>query len=282
MQTTHRARLSMGLTAIAVAAGSAWWWFSSPAPAPDLPLAVPTSAPTAVAHVPPAVDTTVPPRAEPVPVPPAEHPLAAEEVSAALAALLGQQKLLALLQLDTFPRNFVATVDNLGRSHAPPLVWPVTPVAGRFLVEQRGGTMVINADNSARYTPLVLLAEGIPVAQAVSLYVRMYPLLQQAYVELGFPKGQFNDRLLRVIDLLIATPAAPEAIPVQLTEVKGTVPSLRPWVRYEFADPALESLAAGQKIMVRVGAVNQRRLKARLVAVRQEILQRARLPATSP
>lgn len=280
MQTTHRAWLSMGLTAIVVAAAGAWWWFSSPAP--QLPLAAPTSESPAVAHVPPTVDTSVPPRAEPVPVPPAEHPLAAEEVSAALAALLGQQKLLALLQLDTFPRNVVATVDNLGRSHAPPMVWPVTPAAGRFLVQQRDGTMVIDADNGARYTPLVLLAEGVPVAQAVNLYVRLYPLLQQAYAELGFPKGQFNDRLLQVIDLLIATPNAPEAIPVQLTEVKGTVPSLRPWVRYEFSDPALQSLVAGQKIMMRVGPVNQRRLKARLVAVRQEILQRARPPAGQP
>jgi hypothetical protein len=62
---------------------------------------------------------------------------------------------------------------------------------------------------------------------------------------------------------------------VQLTEVKGPIPSVRPWVRYEFADPALEALSSGQKIMLRVSSVNQNRLKARLSALRQEILKRS-------
>jgi hypothetical protein len=61
---------------------------------------------------------------------------------------------------------------------------------------------------------------------------------------------------------------------VQLTDVKGPEPSLMPWVRYQFADPALESLASGQKIMVRVGSVNERRLKAKLRALRKELLTR--------
>jgi len=55
---------------------------------------------------------------------------------------------------------------------------------------------------------------------------------------------------------------------VKLTEVKGDVPSTRPWVRYEFADPQLQSLSSGQKIMVRVGLENERRLKVRLKALR--------------
>jgi hypothetical protein len=102
----------------------------------------------------------------------------------------------------------------------------------------------------------------------------MYPPLQRAYEELGYPRGYFNDRLLAVIDLLLATPQAPEPLRLQLTEVKGPVPSLRPWVRYQFADPALESLSAGQKILLRVGAVNQRRLRAKLQEVREEIVSR--------
>jgi len=282
MQISQRAALSMGLVATLVVAAIAWWMLSRSGPNSPAPMSA--NEPPVVALAPHIADAPVPALAQPmpVPVPLVEHPLAAGDVSAALTDLLGQKRLLALLQLEAFPRNFVATVDNLGRSHAPPMVWPVTPTAGRFSVEQRNGAMVISADNGLRYTPLVLLAENIPVARAVDLYVRMYPLLQQSYVELGYPKGQFNDRLLQVIDLLIATPGAAEAIPVQLTEVKGTVPSLRPWVRYEFSDPALESLSAGQKIMLRVGAVNQHRLKARLVAVRQEIVQRARPTPTSP
>jgi len=131
-------------------------------------------------------------------------------------------------------------------------------------------------DNALRYTPFVLLVETVDLGRAVDLYVRMYPLLQRAYEELGYPGRYFNDRVIEVIDQLLATPDAAYPTRVQLTEVKGPIPSQRPWVRYEFADPALESLTAGQKILIRVGAVNERRLKNRLAEIRQELLQRSR------
>jgi hypothetical protein len=57
--------------------------------------------------------------------------------------------------------------------------------------------------------------------------------------------------------------------------VKGPIPSVRPWVRYQYSDPALESLSSGQKILVRSGAVNQRRLKGKLAEFRAELVKRA-------
>jgi hypothetical protein len=42
-------------------------------------------------------------------------------------------------------------------------------------------------------------------------------------------------------------------------------------VRYQFADPQLDSLTSGQKILVRIGAVNERRLKSRLRTLRQQL-----------
>jgi len=39
-------------------------------------------------------------------------------------------------------------------------------------------------------------------------------------------------------------------------------------VLYEFDDPQLESLTAGQKILVRMGLDNERRVKARLAELR--------------
>ena len=274
MHTQQRTLLSAGIITAGAAAAAFWWFMLRPEPVPALPdvpatAAIPVPPGTAAAPPAPAAST-------PIELPVATQPLAAGEVGSALANFFGRKAILTFFQLEDFPRKFVATVDNLGRSHAPPMAWPVNPTAGQFTVDERGGATVINADNSLRYTPLVLLAESIDAGKAVDLYIRMYPVLQQTYVELGYPKGQFNDRLIQVIDQLLATPGAAEAVKVQLTEVKGSVPSLRPWVRYEFSNPALESLSAGQKIMLRVGAVNQHRLKARLVAVRQEILQRAK------
>lgn len=202
-------------------------------------------------------------------------PLERAQVPGALTELLGSKAVTSLVQSSDFPRRFVATVDNLGRIHAPPALWPVHPVAGRFTVQKTGQGPVISADNGLRYTPLVLLAESADAQVAADLYLRMYPLLQKEYEALGFPNRHFNHRLMEVIDLLLATPEATYPIELQFTQVKGPHASERPWVRYEFADPTLESLASGQKMMLRAGPVNQRRIKAQLVALRAAIAARA-------
>jgi hypothetical protein len=50
------------------------------------------------------------------------------------------------------------------------------------------------------------------------------------------------------------------------------VASTRPWVRYQYVDPQLESLAAGQKILLRMGPDNERRLKQKLRELRRELM----------
>lgn len=274
MNTTRRALLTVAIVAAITVVAVLWWTQFRPAPqvpaAPAAPAAASASGSPNTAAVPagPAIQYPVEATAE-------APPLAAAGIGEALTDLLGRKALITFFELNDFPRRFVATVDNLGRSYAPPMLWPIHPTPDRFTVEETGSGPIISADNSLRYTPLVLLAESVNTAQAVDVYLRLYPLLQRAYEELGYPKRYFNDRLIEVINQLLATPNATEqAIKVQLTEVKGSVPSVQPWVRYEFADPALESLSAGQKILLRVGPVNQRRLKAKLTAIRQELLKR--------
>lgn len=191
---------------------------------------------------------------------------------------LGQKKVRRFIQLDGFARRVVATVDNLGREHAPAMMWPVQPTPGRFVVQATGGGNVISPDNGQRYTPLVLLVESIDPAKAVALYTRAYPLLQQTYEEMGFPRGYFNDRLIAVIDQLLATPVPDGPLRVELVQVKGPFASERPWVRYQFSQPELEALSAGQKMLIRTGPVNQRRLQARLREIRR-LLVGAGVPA---
>ncbi|NDP38665.1 MAG: DUF3014 domain-containing protein [Rhodoferax sp.] len=274
MSTARRTLLAVVICAVIIGAAVLWWNMSRPAPQAPV-AAAPAPEPAALAVPESAAAPAEPVIQYPVEAPPAQAlPLKAADMGTVLTELLGRKAVLEFFALDEFPRRLVATVDNLGRSHAPPMLWPIKPTPGRFMVEERADGSVINADNSQRYTPLVLLAESVDAGKAVDLYIRMYPLLQQAYEELGYPKAYFNDRLIAVIDQLLATPAAVEPIEVQLTEVKGSIPSLQPWVRYEFANPAFESLSAGQKIMLRVGSVNERRLKAKLTAIRQQLIKR--------
>ena len=128
---------------------------------------------------------------------------------------------------------------------------------------------MIGTDNGLRYTAFVLLLETVDLRKAVATYARLYPQLQQAYEDLGFPKRYFNDRLVEVIDLLLATPNPDQSLKVSLPQINGPLQPERPWVLYEFEETALQSLAAGQKILLRMGPVNERRMKGKLLQIRR-------------
>ena len=290
--TNSVSRLVAVLVFIALGAGAWYWWQQhqqATKPPAQTPVAMaPAPSPVASAPATPAIQyplTDSPDASAPLPA------LADSDglFSKALVDLLGRDKVQSFLHLDGFARRVVATTDNLGREHASPLLWPVVPTPGRFTTLSNGGeagntsaaATRISLDNSERYTPFVLFVESVDTAAAVQLYRRMYPLLQQAYEDLGFPGRYFNDRLVAVIDLLLATPVQPNPLEVALVEVKGPIPSLRPWVRYEFTDPELRKLSSGQKILLRTGPVNHRRLNAKLQEVRRLISAGAPTPAAA-
>ena len=142
-----------------------------------------------------------------------------------------------------------------GRSCRPP---------GRFGVERRDDVESIAAGNADRYAAFLTFVESVEPRRAASVYRTLYPEFQQAYEELGYPGRYFNDRLVEVIDLLLATPEPAVAPRVHLPPINGPVRPERPWVLYEFDDPALDRLASGQKMLLRMGPAAERRLKARL------------------
>ena len=104
--------------------------------------------------------------------------------------------------------------------------------------------------------------------RAAAVYRALYPQLQRAYEEIGFPRRYFNDRFVEVIDLLLATPQIDAPLAVHLPTLNSPVQTERPWVLYEFDDPALQQLSSGQRLLLRMGPVNERRVKARLAELR--------------
>lgn len=279
--------LTAVLVALLVLAGGWWFWWRplhtqpsapvvAPAPAvapqPDTPPEEPVGPPDAA-----AANTGVSTPQNPVDAlaaPQAGLPELKDSdaaVQQALQDLWGGKQVLGFLQIDGLIHRTVATLDNLTRAHAPSRVWPVQPTPGRFAVHQNGTALTIDPANAQRYQAFVALAEALPLDAGVRLYARFYPLFQQAYEELGFPGHYFNDRLVAVLDHLLATPDPVQPVAVKLVQVEGDVPSTRPWVRYEFADAQLQGLSSGQKLLIRMGADNARRLKVVLKELRSRV-----------
>jgi hypothetical protein len=143
----------------------------------------------------------------------------------------------------------------------------VKPAAGRFAISGEGDNAVMSPDNYRRYTPAMKVLEAADAGKLAAVYLHFYPLFQQAYAELGYPNAYFNDRLVQVIDHLLAAP-----------EPRGPVRLVRPKVMYQYADPELEALSAGHKILVRIGPENAARVKAKLREIRAELTARAVKP----
>jgi len=186
----------------------------------------------------------------------------------ALAAMINKSALAQYFVFDGFVRRVVASVDALPRKSVPQRVLPFKPVPGRFATAGQAEGLLIARENAARYGPYVRVAEAVDTRQLVALYVRFYPLFQQAYVELGYPNGYFNDRLIATIDDLLAAP-----------EVPDTVPLTQPKVLYTYADPELEALSAGQKMMLRMGGENEARIKAKLRDIRRLLTAKSAQPS---
>jgi len=157
-------------------------------------------------------------------------------------------------------RHIVATVDSLTREKLSLQVLPTRPVSGLMQVTGSAKGAAIAASNARRYEPYVQALTAIDTGQLVALYRHFYPLFQQAYRELGYPKGYFNDRLVEVIDDMLEAP-----------EPKPPVQVVAPRAMFHYVDPDLEALDCGQKILVRVGPANESAIKAKLREIREAI-----------
>ncbi len=204
-----------------------------------------------------------------------EHPLAPAEgaalpslaesdapLAAAVAALLHAPALPDVFFPDRLARRWVATIDNLPREQVAMDVRALRPPLGPLATRGDEAQLAIAPDNSARYARYLEVLAALDPPQAAAVYRRYYPLLQQAYEDLGYPGKYFNDRVVAVIDHLLATP-----------EVAQPIRLVRPSVMYKFADPKLEALSAGQKALLRIGPENAAAVKAKLRAFRAEIVE---------
>jgi hypothetical protein len=246
-----------------------WWWRQPPPPPTAPPVAASTApAPADSAPAVPAIRhpiDEVPKHAglEEMDVTAPAMPSFADSDASLLGALTGVPgggAFERFVHPRDLARRFVATVDNLPRASVATQVMVVKPIEGAFDVAGAEGHRTISAENAARYAPFVRLASALDTKRLVALYVRFYPWFQQAYVELGYPTGYFNDRLIEVIDNLLAAP-----------EVTGPVALVQPRVLYHFADPRLEALSAGQKMMIRMGGENAAQARAKLRELRRAL-----------
>lgn len=192
-----------------------------------------------------------------------QPPLKAEEMDANIQKksddFFGKSKLEDVLVYENFIRNVVITVDNATGKKIPFEKSPIKPAEGRLLITKSGGKISLSKKNFDRYKKYVGVLQQANLKSIAAYYRRAYPLFQAAYLELGM-QGYFNDRVIEMLDQILATPTVHK--PARLVP-RG--------LHYEFEDPALESLSAIQKILIRIGPQNADLVKAKCKDLRQMI-----------
>jgi Protein of unknown function (DUF3014) len=247
--------------AVVLVAGGVWYYLQSRhAALPSPPVAAQpapaesTAEPATLHPLPPTADDS----ASKAPLP----SLADSDpgLSDALSRVIGASAVKDYLLPENIIRHLVVTIDNLPRQKVAVEKRPTGPIGGSFLAEGDELHSTLNPQNFARYQAIVAVVGKLDMRQVAAVYVHFYPLFQQSYQDLGYPNGYFNDRLVQVIDGLLATPQP--AGPIQL---------VRPNVMYTFADPTLESRPAGQKLLIRMGPDNAAIIKSKLTELRAAI-----------
>lgn len=197
---------------------------------------------------------------------PAEQEVVATEPLPSLddSDLLVKQKLLALpwkaglsslFISEEMIRRFVVQVDNIAQGRLVPEQALFKGLTQDFKAKKNGQQYQLDVANYQRYQRYLDLLESAPKAEVAALFRELYPLMQQAYLELGYPESQFSDRLQQAIQLLLAAPEIADGPLLVLDSVQ-----------YSFADGEIEQLSMAHKQMVRLGLKNQQRFKLLLAA----------------
>jgi hypothetical protein len=262
---------------IILAAGG--WYLLKPTPAPVLVAETPVTTPAAVTPIAEPVDVLsaaqepaddISAQAADAGVDPtlcpAEQEVAAAEplptldesdvvVKQKLLALPWKAGLASLFVSEELIRRFVVQIDNIAQGRLVPEQAVFKGLTVDFKAKQNGQQYQLDIANYQRYQRYLDLLESAPKAEVVALFNQLYPLMQQAYLELGYPEAQFRDRVQQAITLLLAAPEIADGPMLVLDSVQ-----------YTFADGEIEQLSMAHKQMVRLGLKNQQRFKMLLVA----------------
>lgn len=230
----------------------------APKPAkPQYPISQPEPEPAPAAADAEPTETPTPEEPDPLPsLAESDEPLRSD-----LAQTAAPTAIERFLVPDALIRKTVVAVDNLDSAPVSRRFRPVASVEGSVPVVRSGDSIRLDTANYERYEPWVDAFTAASPEQLIAVYTRYYPLFQDAYEDLGYPDGYFNDRLVQIIDHLLATP-----------EVQGPIALKQPKVFFEFADPKLERLSWGQKALIRMGPEQARAVKAQVRAIRDTLL----------
>jgi hypothetical protein len=179
-----------------------------------------------------------------------------EAVRGLAADLSSNAVFLEWLKSKDLIRRFVAAVDNIANGQSPRPQVDFFVVRAPFKVFERDGKTTVDPASYDRYNVIADVFESLSPAGCARLFESARPLIDQAYRDLGYPKGDFRQTLLRATNTVLRAPVVDLPLEVE----KGVV-------SYAFKDPRYEALDEVEKHLLRMGPENVQLIQAKLRAI---------------
>jgi len=177
-----------------------------------------------------------------------------------VSALTSHPTFAAWLIPDNLISMFVVVVENTADGNNPAThLAPLRPTQ-RFRTTDASSVLSVDPTSYTRYNTHAEIVASINPVGAAELYRTLYPLIAEAYTELGYPDGGFEETLNRALRNLLETPISERDV--------ALVPRA---TFFYFADEALESLLPVQKQFMGMGPRNVRSIQSSLLDIAREI-----------
>jgi hypothetical protein len=184
-----------------------------------------------------------------------------DELVRELANRLSSHPKLALwLMSDELIRKFVAAVDNIANGQSPRSHIDFFQPEEDFSVLEENGEYFLDTGSYQRYDIVAEVFSSLDTQGCVQLYGQLTPVIREAYIDLGYPQGDFHNTLKRAIAELQKVPVVEEKIVLE-----------KKVVTYKLANPRLEELSPAQKHLLRMGPDNMKKIQAKLQAMSQAL-----------
>ncbi len=157
---------------------------------------------------------------------------------------------------DELIRTFTLLIDNISRGDL------IRKHLKHFAPKQRfkarelaDGVYITDPTSYRRFDLFVEIFDSIEPRIFTALYLKLQPLFQEAYGELGYPDQDFDKVILAAADIILAAPV-----------ITRTLKFDRPSVMFKFNDKKMEDLNDVHKQMIRMGPKNTKKIQAKIGA----------------
>jgi hypothetical protein len=168
-------------------------------------------------------------------------------------------KLIQWLMTKDIIRKFTAAVDNIANGLSPRAHIDFFQPDGEFDVLEKDGSLYIDPESYQRYDPVANVFATLDAEDTVTLFRRFKPVIDDAYINLGYPNTDFEVTLKKAINELLEVPVVKDVL------LESRV------ISYKMVDPELEKLSQAQKHLIRMGPENIRRIQQKLRELRSAL-----------